>query len=160
MKVRVVVADLSEADFYDVERLRDGLRFAGGLGDPSAHLHDRDLAADRPGRVFDRAPTGTARRGSMAHHSTNGERRPRKHAAEQFARQVATVLDSAHRDGEFARLVLVAAPEFLGLLRAALPSTLRSIVVAQIARDLVHLPRTQLPSFLPQDIFRTHLAGE
>ncbi len=66
MRMRIVVADRSEARFYDVVTFTGALRPAGTLTDPKAHLHERDLVSDRPGRVFDHAAPPTERRGAVA----------------------------------------------------------------------------------------------
>jgi hypothetical protein len=82
MPTRIVVADQSEARFYDIERFAAPLRLVGQLTDPKARLHDRDFKSDRPGRVFDHASAAGKRRGAMAHHGTGGERSPRMHEAQ------------------------------------------------------------------------------
>src|SRR5207302_2106517 len=101
MRVRIVVADQSEARFYDTEGLHGPLQPAGQLSDPKARLHDRDLESDRPGRVFDHAPLAAGRRGAVGHHGTEGERSPRKHEAVNLARQIADQLEAARREGQF-----------------------------------------------------------
>lgn len=153
MRVRIVVADQSEARFYDAEHRDSGLRPAGGLTDPLAHLHDRDFKSDRPGRVFDHAPAAGSRRGATAHHGTGGERRPRKHEAELFARRIAEQTQTAYQQHEFDRLILMAAPGFLGLLRQALPDSMRALVVREIGKDLVHEAATAVEAHLPVDAF-------
>lgn len=147
MVTRIVVADQGEACFFD--RVGSGLRAAGSLENPAAHLHDRDFKSDRPGRVFDRAPAAGQRRGTVSRHATGGERSPRKRAAELFAKRIARALSAAARAGDFDGLVLVAGPAFLGLLRAALPKHVKAMVVAEVAKDLVHLPKTALQAHLP-----------
>jgi protein required for attachment to host cells len=140
MRVRILLADQSEADFYDMHQANEKPQFAGGLGDPLAHLHDRDLESDRPGRFLDHAPNPTGRRGATAHHSAGGERSTRKHEAVAFARRIATLLEEGRRAGEFERLVVLAPPAFLELPREALPQSLRSMVAAEIAKSFVHEP--------------------
>jgi protein required for attachment to host cells len=153
MRVRILLADHSEADFYDMLAADGKPQFAGGLGDPLAHLHDRDMDSDRPGRFFDHAPNPTGRRGATAHHSAGGERSTHKHEAVEFARRIAALLEEGRRAGEFERLVVMAPPAFLGLLREALPQSLRSIVVAEIAKSFVHQPPSQWRSHLPDQVF-------
>jgi len=153
MRVRILVADQSEADFYDMEHAEEMPKFAGGIGDPAAHLHDREIDSDRPGRVFDHAPSPGARRGATAHHGTGGERSSRKHEAEQFARRIAKLLDEARRDGEFDRLIVIAPPGLLGRLRAAMPEPLRSITAAEVAKSLVHEPLSSVRAHLPPETF-------
>lgn len=161
MRIRILVADQSEARFYDL-RVREPspplpthrLLLVGRLTDPKAHLHDRDFSSDRPGRVFDRAPLVGARRGATARHGTGGERRPRKHEAALFARQIAAELERARRNEEFDRLVIMAAPGFLGLLRKALSPSTRATLAAEIRKDLVHEPPEAVQAHVPADAIR------
>ncbi len=153
MRVRIVVADQSEARFYDVERHDGVLRLAGQVSDPSAHLHDRDLKSDRPGRKFDRAPIQAGRRGATAHHGVGSDRKPRQHEALLFAHRIAGEVAAARRTDGFDRLVLMAPPAFLGILRKALPAALHQIIAAEIAKDLVHEPPGTVRTYLPAETF-------
>lgn len=159
MRVRIVVADQSEARFYDAEHPDSGLRLIGRFTDPDAHLHDRDFKSDRPGRVFDHAPDPSGRRGATAHHGTGGERRPRRHEAEMFADRIAAHVQAAHRQNEFDRLVLMAAPGFLGLLRQALPVSIRATVAAEVGKDLVHETAKAVEAHMPADAFHAVVRG-
>lgn len=152
MRVRVVVADRAEARFYDAEHPDSKLQLAGRMSDPNAHLRDRDYKSDRHGRVFDHAPSGP-RRGAVAHHDTGGERKPHKHEAELFARRIVDELERAQRQDRFDRLVLIAAPEFLGDLREVMPKSLSAAVVSEIKKDLVHQDERAIRGHLPADLF-------
>ncbi|HET7756721.1 MAG TPA: host attachment protein [Steroidobacteraceae bacterium] len=147
MQMRIVVADESEARFYDAAKLDGPVSLTGKTRDPAARLHDRDLKSDRPGRVFDHAAPGGR---GFAHHSTGGENTPRSHEAAQFAHRIAAQLESEWRSRHFEHLVLVAGPPFLGALRAALPEALRRQVTREIPKDLIHQD---------DDALRTHLAA-
>ena len=140
MNIRIVVADQGEARFYDAAGAAAPLLLVSRLTDPNARLHDRDFKSDRPGRVFDHAAPASGRRGAVGHHSTGGERSPRKHEAALFAKRVAGELEDARHAKQFDRLVLIAGAAFLGQLRAALPRDLREVVVSEVAKDLVHEP--------------------
>lgn len=153
MRVRIVVADQSEARFYDAVSLNGSIELAGTLSDPKAHLHNRDLVSDRAGRVFDHARLDSGRRGAVAHHATGGERTPRKHEAELFARRVAAALEAAAKEGRIDRIVLMAAPSFLGVLRGVLPRSVQKAVVAEVHKDLVHQPDSIVQEHLPRESF-------
>ena len=154
MRIRIVVADQAEARFYDMHIPGKSLRLTGRLLDPSARLHERDLVSDRPGRVFDRAPLSAGRRGAMAHHDTGGERSARRYAAVAFARRIGRQLDLARRQGRFERLVLMANPRFLGMLRQVLPPQLGECVAAVVPKDLVHQGEGALRAHLPEEALR------
>lgn len=151
MQFRIVVADESEARFYDTERVGGELRPVGRIQDPQARLRDRDFKSDRPGRVFERAPAASGRRrGASARHGTGGEgdRRPRKYEAKLFAFRIAWQLEQEQRGKRFDRIVLMAPPSFLGLLRQALPRPLLMCVAAEVRKDLVHLPHEAVKAHL------------
>jgi protein required for attachment to host cells len=154
MRIRIVVASQAEVKFYDMQHIGDQLQLAGQLTDPLAHMHDRDFKSDRPGRKFDRAPLAGGRRGATAHHSTGAEQHPRKHEAIIFAQKIATELEQARQADRFDRLIVMAEPSFLGVLRQALPSALGSTVVAEVAKDLAHQPVSAVRAHLPPDAFR------
>ncbi len=153
MRIRIVVANQAEAAFYDLESRTGEPKFATRLSDPLAHLHDRDLKSDRPGQFSDHAPLAGGRRGATAHHGTGGERSPRKHEAVLFAGRIAEQLEHARRNAEFDRLVVMAAPAFLGLLRKAMPSSVQSHVAAEVGKDLVNEPEASVRAHIPPDVF-------
>jgi protein required for attachment to host cells len=148
MRTRIVLADESEARFYDVDRFDEPLHLIGKLTDANARLHDRDLKSDRPGRVFDHAAASNQRRGAVGHHSTGGERTPRKHEAEVFAREIARDLQTAHEQHRFERIVIMAGPPFLGVLRNALPKAVSALIVREIPKDLIHEPDSAIREHL------------
>ena len=49
----------------------------------------------------------------------------------------------------------MAEPSFLGVLRKALPSSLSSAVIAEVAKDLAHQPESAVRAHLPTEAFRT-----
>ena len=156
MRVRIVVADQSEADFYELEQRDMPPQFVRRLEDADAHLHDRDLKSDRPGRVFDHAPAIGSRRGAVGHHSTGGERNPRRVEARRFARRIGQALDEERRHNRYDRLVVMAAPAFLGLLREEIPAAVHALLSAEVGKDLVHEPPEALNAYLPPGTFARH----
>ena len=154
MRVRIVVADQAEVRFYDAEAPDTALRVSGRLRDPSARLRDRERGSDRPGRVFDHAPVPGARRGSVAHHDTGGERSAQRFATVAFARRIAEELEHARQQGRFDRLVIMANPRFLGVLRRVLPPQVAQCVAAEVPKDLVHQGDAAVSAHLPPEALR------
>lgn len=70
-----------------------------------------------------------------------------------FAEELAMHLSQALVAGEFDNLVLTAAPKMLGLLRPALDAKLRTSVIAEVPKDLVKTPETDLKDHF-SDILR------
>ena len=153
MRICIVVADQSEARFYDTLGFARPLKLTGTLTNPAAHLRDQDLTSDRPGRIFNSSAAPGRRRGATTRHAAGGERTPRRHATHLFARRVAAELDRTRRAGRFERIVLVAAPAFLGELRAALPAAVRPYIGATLAKDIVHHADSEVRRYLTRDVF-------
>jgi protein required for attachment to host cells len=103
-------------------------------------LPDRELGADRPGRSFDR--TGEGR------HGMEPRTDPHLVEEERFARKIVTVLDQAARRQRFDRLVLVAPPKLMGMLRGLLPPNLMDKVGGELTKDLTKIPSHELPEHL------------
>ncbi len=98
---------------------------------PEAAGREAEFASDRPGRAFDSF-------GSGRHAMTPGES-GRDHEVRSFARELADYLNRAVAKGEFRHIVLIAAPSFLGYLRAGLSGAARRAVVHETAKDLTGL---------------------
>ncbi|MGJ8587489.1 MAG: host attachment protein [Yoonia sp.] len=69
-------------------------------------------------------------------------------AAAAFAEDIVAYLESARDHGEFERLVLVASPAMLGVLRKTLSPALKSALRAEVPKDLTHIPLNELPDHL------------
>lgn len=69
---------------------------------------------------------------------------PAEHQTEGFARNIAQHLRDARQQGRYARLILIASPEFLGVLRKQLDPNLASRIDAEIAKDYTHCTPVEL----------------
>jgi len=140
-RIRIVVADQADAIFYDSASLAAAPKEVGRISDPTARLHDRDLVTDRAGRSYE--SVGGAR------HALEREADPRYQASMRFARRIARRLDEARRNEEFDELVVVAGPQFLGLLREKFSKPTSARVVMEVPKDLVHMTVADLRRHLP-----------
>jgi protein required for attachment to host cells len=142
--VRVVVADERDATFFDLTKPQAPLEARGSLHNDSARP-DRELETDRPGRRFG----GT--HGNR--HAVDGERSTQRHETELFAKQVCQALDGARTRHEFDRLVIIAAPRMLGMLREALPAPCQAVVAAEVAKDFSLDQIDSIRDAVPRDAF-------
>lgn len=115
------------------------------LDHPRGRMKAHAIDADRPGRAFQSA-------GKMRHSKTR-EVDPKTQEAIAFARRVAERLESARRLGEVERLILVAAPEFLGLLRENFSAELRRIIEQEFSLDLYQMKPQEIRAHLPESLF-------
>ena len=110
---RVVVADEFRAIFYAREKKFSPLTAVGSMQNDAAREKSGDLLSDRGGRAFDS-------HGQGRHTMTNELTDPKSQSAIVFAKEIADRLSAEHGKGSYDRLVVVAAPRFLGVLRPAL----------------------------------------
>ena len=66
--------------------------------------------------------------------------------AARFAGELNDVLERGRVEHRYERLILVAPPRFLGALHNALGKQVSSCVVAQLDKDIVTLPATEITS--------------
>lgn len=129
---------------YSTEK-RSRLIELEALEHPEGRLKSQSIDADRPGRSFESA--------GMKRHAMTREVDPKKQEAIAFSRQVAERLESARCQGEVDRLVLVAAPEFLGLLRDRLTPELRRMIEKEFSLDLAQMAPHEIRAHLPKTLF-------
>lgn len=128
-KIWILVANQAEAQIFTAEKLPGSLSLAETLVHEEGSAHARDLTADGPGSVHDRMG---ATRHSMEPHTgvKEGE-------LQRFVKEMVGRLKVAYSRGDFDRLVLLAAPAVLGVLRKALNTELTNTVVLEISKDVV-----------------------
>jgi len=136
----ILVAHRSGARLFENKGPGRGLILVSDIPHPEGRLKNKDIDADRPGRSFDSLGQGR--------HALSSEQEPTAHLAEQFAKQLSTMLDDGRNQQRYTRLVLVAEPRFLGNLRAALSSTTAALVTATVGKDLGGVE----PHFLPKHL--------
>ena len=138
--VWVRVADAARARLFQVEQPQQTLSAALGRELIGSNLPSREIGSDRPGRTFDS--------GGEGRHAKEPPTDPARHAQAEFAREVVRLLDEERESRSFERLIVVAPPQFLGDLRAAMSQQLREAVSAEVAKDLSKLPLHELQDHL------------
>jgi protein required for attachment to host cells len=144
VRVRVIVADESEAKFFDTTGPGAPLAAVDSARNELSRLHDTDLESDREGRGF--GPAGQR-------HGVNGERSTERHEVMNFARAVARRIEDDRVAHAFDRLVLIAGPRMLGLLRQALPEICRHTLAGEVPKDLSHGDIQAIREAIPLDAF-------
>ena len=126
----VVVADESKAVLYKRDKRRGPLQEMRTFENEAARLKTDDLLADRGGRSFDS-------HGQGRHTMTAEKSSPKQHLAEGFARGIADHVGAEIHKGSVRGYALVAAPRFLGVLRAQLASRTTVEPYAAIDKNVV-----------------------
>ena len=136
----IVIADGEKARIVANEGVGKGLAAVPGQALATTLHADREILADRPGRVQE--SVGAAR------HAIQPRIDWHRFEKRLFARRVAGLLDTLSGKGAFDRLVLVAPPRTLGDLRAALAAATKAKVTGEIDKDLTQIPDQDLPGHL------------
>ena len=142
----ILVAHDAGARIFDNHGPGKGIGLVEQIDHPDGRARDGELESDRPGRSF-RKNSGDPRRASMSR--SEG---PHERVVADFARELAGKLQQARVGHTFERLVLVAPPKFLGLLRAALDGPTAALVVGSLDKDLAMSSEDVLVSHLGEVI--------
>ena len=149
MNLRIVVTDEREARFFDTSKLVGPLAGRGSVHNGAAGLKDSDLETDRPGRRHNGA-AGAMRSNS---HGFDGDRSTEQHDIELFAKAVAHKIDADRARKDFDKLLLIAPPKMLGLLRQSLSAPARALVAGEVSKDLKHSDEKAILGAIPDDAF-------
>lgn len=128
-KTLVVVAENSRARIFSMEHSGAPLQELADMQHSESRAHERDLVSDRPGRTFDSR--------GMGRHAKEPDTPTKKHEASNFAKSIADYVNSEADKGTFEELMLIAAPEFLGLLRKDLHDTVKQHITREIDKNIV-----------------------
>lgn len=154
MNVRIVVADERQAQFFDAVTPKSPLTARGMVVNEAGAKRDIDLETDRAGRRY--GGMNGANHGGHAqghHHGVNGEKSTWQHDLTLFTKEVARRIDADRNRNEFDKLILVAGPKVLGLLRQSLTTPTQSLVAGEIPKDLLHQGPEVILKAVPADVF-------
>ena len=140
-KLWVVVADKSKARIFTVADSRGALLEVSELEHPEARDREQTLTSDKPGRTFDSKGQGRHAMGSTVE--------PGKQETLRFAKQVSDHLLAAHNEGRCDRLLLVAGPPLLGLLKENL-KTSSGLDVSVVEKNLGQYDALEIRKHLPE----------
>ncbi|MEH6529230.1 MAG: host attachment protein [Porticoccus sp.] len=142
MTTWILVADGAHARIFSAEKSTSTLNELEGFVHSKSRQHEQKLTSDLPGR---QAGGSTA-----SHHSVGNENNIKENEAVVFAKELSRRLDAAHREDKFRRLIVVAAPAFLGHLRQEMSSKVSNVVSHELDKDIVNLDVTSIREHLPK----------
>lgn len=140
----VVVADGQRALFLrnDGDNEYPSLQTVDVMEHDNPPTHEQ--GTDRPGRGRD-VPAGAARDGTggsvpITHRSAYEETDWHQQAEARFLGEVADKLKAGVGGGTYGKIVLVAPPKALGVLRKALDKQVEGRIIAEVGKDLTNQP--------------------
>jgi protein required for attachment to host cells len=102
---------------------------------PAAREHDDAIVSDRVAGELAASKSRHNVGQPTVPSAYQPHRTPKQHEEDLFARDVSEFLEEAHNQGRFRKLILVASPEFLGVLRKQVQPRLGAIVSLEIDKD-------------------------
>lgn len=135
-KTWVVVADRSRARIFTVATPKGPLTELEDLVHPEARAHEGDLTSDRLGR--------------SSHNVMGKEHSARDQQAHEFAREIAERLERGRVSAQFEALLIVAAPDLLGMLRKAINPNVAKTIVQEIDKNVAQQSPADIRKLLPQ----------
>jgi protein required for attachment to host cells len=138
----VVVADEAKARILSSSNSTEPLLELKMLSSPEAHLLEQDLVSDKSGRSFDSAGRGR--------HSMEEKSEYKEHYAINFAKDINNYLEKHRQLKSYSKLIIVAAPHFLGVLRKELSKGIVNSISLEIDKDLTMLESQKIRDHLPQ----------
>lgn len=142
MSICVVVADSSRARILLAESGQSPLIDEKDFIHPESRLREQDLISDGTGSESDA--------GGFGKHSMGHERTAHEKEMKNFADELCVEIDRLRQGSDLRRIYLVAAPKFLGLLRAAMSKQCSSLIEGEISKDLVSHSIEDIRSHLPR----------
>ncbi len=139
----IVLADAATARLYEQGGPHGKWALVSELQHPESRARDSDLVTDRPGRV----------KQSKGYRSAMEPRtHPHKVEVKKFARQLAKALEDGLLKNAYDRLILVAPPAFVGLLRGELSDRVRGRIAALVEKDYLHLDQRKAQERLEHEL--------
>jgi protein required for attachment to host cells len=141
--VLIVVGDKGRARIFDTATEDHSMREIEDLLNADLGHHERDIGSDRPGRGV----SAQGRRTALGDDYTK-----RRVTVARFAEMVAERVREHLRLQKYARLFLVAGPEFSGMLRPCLASRTAEPPVTRVVKDLTRHSVEDIRKHLPEHL--------
>ena len=141
MTTWVLVADSSRARLFLLDAGRK-LTETETFVCPEERLREQSLTSDRSGRTFDSRGSGR--------HGMEPPTSQRDQSAIGFAAELAGRLETLRAEGEMDKLILIAAPRFLGHLRSALTGPVQELVALTVDKDVTQQAPDRIVEQIPR----------
>lgn len=141
-KIWILAANSGNAKLFAADSTTAPLIELDTFDNPDARVKEMALVSDRPGRSFDSHGEGR--------HAMEVEIGPKEQDQLRFAKLIVAHLEKGRMSSAFERIVLVAAPAFLGQLRSNFDAPLSALVSLEIDKDYTSLRPEELRARLPE----------
>ena len=126
----IVVADSARARVFTADSYNSPLNEIETMAHPEGRMHEQDMVSDMPGKG--------AGKGGSGDHAFQEKIEPKEQEMIVFAKRVADYLENARKANNLIKLVLVAAPAFLGELRTHISNETSEKIVFELDKNIAH----------------------
>jgi protein required for attachment to host cells len=123
----VLVANGSQARLYDMDGAKKSITLIKEFNHPESRMKTEQLSSDRSGRYMNSSTQGSG--------AFNEPTDPKSYEMERFALELTKSLDEGRAANKFGKVVLVASPHFLGLLKQNMSDQLGKAISHTIQKD-------------------------
>lgn len=141
----LVVADSARALIFTLNGRMKTLLQIREMTHPESRKRDLELVGDKPGRMFESV--------GQVRHAVTQPFDPRTIEKQKFSLQLANALEQARKEGMVEKIVVLAAPAFLGNLRLHLSEKTARLITKEIPKNLAHMTVLEIQEHLPTDLF-------
>ena len=141
-KVWIVVADEARARILTRDESTEALIEVNELVSLDANAPEKDLVSDKPGRSFDSNGEGR--------HAMGQKTDPKEQISIRFAKELADYLEKNRQKKTYIKLIIIAAPHYLGLLRKELSKGVSELVSLEIDKNLAAQDNKSIRKHLPE----------
>lgn len=137
----IVLANASATYIYAVNGKNsiDAVELITKLEHPESRKKNRELVTDRPGHY----QTNHATRGSYSQHTD-----PQKIEFDNFAKEVADLLEQSKALGKYQSLIMIAGPSFYGLLMKHLHEPLHKLIEKVVEKEIIINNEHELKNYI------------
>lgn len=141
----ILIADAGRARVLESVGMGKGAHPVDGLSSESSlPSTTHEMVADRQSR--------TQESSNPTRHAIEPRTDPREQLKRHYLEMLADELDKRLRASAFDKLIVVAPPHALGVLRAAFSDPVKAVIVAELAKDLTKTPDHELAGHLADHI--------
>jgi protein required for attachment to host cells len=127
----VLVANGSQARIFNLDEPKKNISLVKEFSHPESRMKTDKLSSDRQGHYMSGGTQGSTQGSGSFQEATD----PKTYELERFAMELTKTLDEGRAANKFEKVVLVASPHFLGLLKQSMSDQLGKAVSHTIQKD-------------------------
>lgn len=140
----VVIANSSDCKIYECDKKTKQCEFLHEVEHPESRLKAQEINSDKPGHYKSRSTNrGAYGEQSWIHQAV----------VDDFAREIASLLDKARKNHEFDELLLVTPSKMYGSLYGHMTKQVASLLTQTIQKNMLNLNENELYEYVRKHLY-------